>query len=313
MNYESDIELSVVVPILNEEGNLQELYRRLKNVLENELHVTYEIIFVDDGSQDNSWSIVEGLHRQNTWVKGIKFSRNFGHQYALKAGLDNSGGMAVVSMDGDLQHPPELIGKLYTIWKEGYDVVTTVKRETKGISSSKQAAISMGYWLVNLIADIEIEKGAADFRLLDRKVVNEIAKMNEGQLFLRGIVNWIGYKATSIDYVADERFSGEVKYTLRNLTSLAVSGMMSFSAAPVRFSIYLGFVISIISFVYAIYIVIARLIRGAVIPGWTTTTFLILFLGGIIIIILGLIGEYIARIYEEVKQRPKYIIDKRVW
>lgn len=312
MNNHNVIELSVVVPILNEAGNLEELYRRLRNVLEKKLQVTYEIIFVDDGSNDDSWRIVEDFSRQKCRVKGLKFSRNFGHQHALKAGLDNSLGRAVVSIDGDLQQPPELIEELYAKWREGYKVVNTVRNETKGISFSKRLTSNIFYWGINRITDTNIEKGAADFRLLDREVVEQITRMKEGQLFLRGLINWLGYRSTTIEYVADERFSGETKYSLGRMLFFAVAAVMSFSVAPLRVAIVVGFLISLMSFVYAVYVIVAKLVGAVPVPGWTTTTFVVLFIGGFILVILGFIGEYIAKIYEEVRRRPTYIIDRRV-
>lgn len=312
MSNQSQVDISVVIPILNEEGNLTELFGRLRRVLRDELKILYEVIFVDDGSEDNSWGIIEELHMEHRNVKGIKLSRNFGHQYAIKAGLDNSIGKVVVSIDGDLQHPPELITSLYSKWKEGYAVVYTIREETKGLSRIKKSVVTFGYWIINMIADVRIDRGAADFRLLDRKVVNDIVSLTEKQLFLRGLVNWFGYRATSIKYVADERYSGAAKYSLRKSLGLGIAGIMSFSAAPLRLSIFLGFLISVSSFAYGIYIVLVRFIGGTSVPGWTTTTFAILSIGGMILMILGIIGEYIAKIYEEVKQRPNYIVEKQL-
>lgn len=304
-------ELSVVIPVHNEGSNLKELYKRLKNVLEDKLQITYEIIFVEGGSEDDSWNIIEDMHKQNKNVKGIKFSRRFGHQHALKAGLDYSNGKAVVSIDGDLQQPPEMIGEFYYEWKKGYDIIYALRKDTKGVSLWKKATSRIFYSFLNLISDIKIEKGSSDFRLLDRKVVNELKKFSECQLFLRGIIKWVGYKSTSIYYVAEKRYSGKTKYTLRRMLHFAVDGVMSFSIRPLRLATILGVFISILSCIYIMYALFVRFIVKTVVPGWTSILISILFLGGIQLLSLGILGEYIGKLFLEAKRRQYYIVEKK--
>jgi dolichol-phosphate mannosyltransferase len=301
--------ISIVIPIYNEEDNIRELYNRLVKIL-SELKVSYEIIFSDDGSKDNSWSIIEGLHAQDSHVRGIKLSRNFGHQYALKAGLDYSRGEAVVSLDGDLQQPPEMIKDFYLRWKEGFDIVYALRVNTKGVSFWKEFNAKAFYSFLNLISDIRIERGASDFRLLDIKVINEIKNINENQLFLRGIVSWLGFKSISLPYIANERHSGRTKYSVRKMLRLAIDGIMSFSIRPLRIATVLGVLISSVSFLYIFYALYQRIILNLALPGWTSILISVLFLGGAQLLSIGLLGEYIGKLFMESKKRRSYVIDK---
>jgi dolichol-phosphate mannosyltransferase len=303
-------EVSIVIPVYNEENNLAELYKQLKFVLETKLKVTYEIIFVDDGSKDSSWNIIVDLYSQNNNVKGIKLSRNFGHQQALKAGLDYSIGKAVISMDSDLQHPPEIIEKFYEEWKKGYDIVCATRKDTEGISLLKKVSSRFFYTVMNFLSDTKIEEGSSDFRLLDRKVVDEVKKFSETHLFLRGIISWIGYKSTAVEYLASQRYSGKSKYTIKKMVHFALDGIMSFSIRPLRLAMACGFFISIFSFLYILYALISKFVLKTTLAGWTSILISVLFLGGIQLLSIGILGEYLGKLFIESKKRRNYIIEK---
>jgi len=303
-------EVSVAIPVYNEENNLAELYKQLKIVLGTKLKVTYEIIFVDDGSEDSSWNVIVDLCSQNKNVKGIKLSRNFGHQQALKAGLDYSIGKAVISMDSDLQHPPEIIEKLYEEWEKGYDIVCAIRKDTKGIGLLKKVSSKFFYTFMNFLSDTKIEEGSSDFRLLDRKVVDEVKKFSETHLFLRGIISWIGHKSTAVEYLASQRYSGKSKYTIKKMLHFALDGIMSFSIRPLRVAMACGFFISVFSFLYILYALISKFVLKTTLAGWTSILISVLFLGGIQLLSIGILGEYLGKLFIESKKRKNYIIEK---
>jgi dolichol-phosphate mannosyltransferase len=303
-------EVSVAIPVYNEENNLAELYKQLKFVLETKLKVTYEIIFVDDGSEDSSWNVIVDLCSQNKNVKGIKLSRNFGHQQALKAGLDYSIGKAVISMDSDLQHPPEIIEKFYEEWEKGYDIVCAIRKDTKGIGLLKKVSSKFFYTFMNFLSDTKIEEGSSDFRLLDRKVVDEVKKFSETHLFLRGIISWIGHKSTAVEYLASQRYSGKSKYTIKKMLHFALDGIMSFSIRPLRVAMACGFFISVFSFLYILYALISKFVLKTTLAGWTSILISVLFLGGIQLLSIGILGEYLGKLFIESKKRRNYIIEK---
>jgi len=304
-------ELSIVVPVYNEEESLPEFHRRLTQVLKT-LNLTYEILFVDDGSSDQTAQLIASLNSSDRRVKGISFSRNFGHMAALSAGLDLAGGRAVITMDGDLQHPPELIPALVAKWKGGAEIVNTLRKDTKGAGFFKKTSASFFYWLINRIARINLPASAADYRLLDRKVIDTFKQLHERARFLRGLISWVGYRQVFIDYTADLRFAGKSKYSIGKMFSFAMDGIISFSAFPLRLSTYLGLLTAFISFLYILYAVYIRLFTAGAIEGWASVLVAVLFIGGIQLIFLGVIGEYLSRVYEEAKQRPLYIIARKV-
>lgn len=304
----SSIEVSVVIPVYNEKQNLSELYQRLSKVLKS-TGKKYEIIFINDGSTDNTSECIEQICKEDSSVKLIELSRNFGHMIALTAGLDFAKGHCICTMDGDLQHPPELIPELIKLWEQGYEIVNTIREDTPDISLFKRKSSQLFYWIIGKISSTEITTNAADFRLLDKKVVESLKNMREHARFLRGLVGWLGFKKTHIRFKADPRFAGKPKYSLRRMVSFAIKGIVSFSVIPLRFATLMGFLVSVISFLYATYAIYLRLfLKDAVIRGWTSVLASILFLGGIQLIAIGILGEYIAKIYEEVKKRPLYII-----
>jgi glycosyltransferase involved in cell wall biosynthesis len=305
-------QISIVVPLCNEEGNIAELYSRLNEELGKTSYPDYEIIFVDDGSSDRSWDIISELSRKDDRVRGFRFSKNFGHQYALKAGLDLSHGEAVISMDADLQHPPEMIHTFLKEWKNGYHIVQALHKKTEDVGFFKELTSRLYYFILNAISDFEIMPGASDFRLMDRAVVDEIKEMNESYLFIRSIVSWIGFNKIHVEYQASKRFSGETKYSLNKMARFAIDGIVSFCIKPLRIAIFFGCTISLLAFIYILYAMIAHFILKITLPGWTSLLISILFIGGIQLISIGILGEYLGRLFIQSKNRKNYIISDRV-
>lgn len=303
--------VSIAIPVYNEAENIAVLYDHLKLVLEK-LPFTFEIIFVDDGSSDGTYVAIQKLQAQDRRVKAISFSRNFGHQAALTAGLQYATGDAVITMDGDLQHPPSLIPEMIDRWQEGFEIVSTIRNETAGVSRLKLATAKWFYRLINWIGNISLPPNSSDFRLLARPVVDELNRLGERALFLRGLVQWIGFRQTSIQYDAFERFAGKTKYTWRAMIRLAADGITSFSNFPLILSMYLGSVVSTLSFLYALFVIYQKLFTNDLIQGWATLLAAILFLGGIQLITIGIVGIYLGKLFTEVKKRPRFVIRQRI-
>lgn len=303
--------LSIVIPTYCEEENVPKLYEELLHVL-IPIGITWEIIFVDDGSTDNTWKNVVALHGKDARVKGLRLSRNFGHQYALFAGLSNASGRMVITMDGDLQHPPSLIPQLLNEWNKGSKIVHTVRIDHEGISNLKKFTAWAFYRFFSFLGGVELSQGMADFRLLDRQVVNELLRLKEGNLFIRGLVHWIGYPASKISFQCRERFSGRTKYSLKKMIKFALTGITAFSIVPLRLAILLGLITSLVAFGELAYALWAKFFTDTTVPGWTSAVAIVSFLFGILFILLGVIGEYIGKILDEVRQRPRYIIHENV-
>lgn len=301
---------SVVIPVFDEEENLQSLYQRLSKVLKA-LFENYEIIFVDDGSSDDSLKVIKKLREADGRIKVISFSRNFGHQIAITAGIDYTSGGVVVVMDADLQDSPEVIPRLVEKWKEGYDTVYAI-RESRKDSVFKRAIAFVFYRLLQRMSDIDIPVDAGDFRLMSRRVVDILKAMRERNRFVRGLVRWAGFRQSSIRYARDRRYTGKSKYTLWKLARLAFDGVTSFSRFPLRVATYLGLLVSLVSFLYTAKIIIDTLLFGRTVPGWTSLMAAILFLGGIQLVVIGIVGGYIGRVYLEVQQRPLYLIKEEI-
>ena len=299
--------ISIVAPVFNEEPSIAEFYRRLDDVISN-LNYSFEIIFVDDGSRDKSLQVLREIIQKDNRVKFLSFSRNFGHQIAITAGMKNAQGDAVIVMDGDLQHPPELIPRLITKWEEGFEIVSTIRKDVKNIRLFKKMTAALFYKLINRISDTEVKENAADFRLLDRKVVNTFKRLNERGMFVRGLVGWLGYNQTHVEFVADVRFAGETKYSVTKMIKFALDGIMAFSSFPLRVATHLGVLAILVPLPYTLWAVYARLFTEQAVPGWASILVAIIFLGGVQLITIGIIGQYIARIYDEVKGRPLYIV-----
>jgi len=307
MDPKKTVTVSIVIPCYNEEGNIIELYKRVKSVL-NEKQV--EFIFIDDNSSDSTLSIIETLSDKDTAVKYISFSRNFGHQSALKAGLESASGDCVITMDADLQHPPEILKSLLVKWEEGFDIVYTIRKDDF-INPLKRLSSTLFYKISNYLSDVQLKNGAADFRLLDKNIVDVLVRdISEYHLFYRGLVSWVGFNQVAVAYNSDKRFTGKTKYSLRKMLSFAATGITSFSVKPLRYAVILGVFISFITVVYSIYILYVSIFTDKTIAGWTSVILSVLFIGGVNMILLGIIGEYIGKIFMQSKNRPHYLIKK---
>lgn len=305
--------ISVVVPMYFEEAVASECYKRLKEVFSNLENYEYEFIFVDDGSRDQTLSILEKFAIVDKNVKVISFSRNFGHQAAVGAGLKASSGDAVVIIDADLQDPPELIPQMIELWENGNDVIYAKRKAREGETKFKLFTAKMFYRILNDLSDISIPKDTGDFRLADRKVVDVINSLPEHDKFLRGLFSWVGFKQTPIEYERKERFAGETKYPLNKMVKLAKDGIFSFSTKPLKFVTKLGIISIVISILILIYSLLSYIFNwNNLTAGWTSIMVTITFFAGIQLVSLGMIAEYIGRIYEESKDRPSYIISKKI-
>jgi dolichol-phosphate mannosyltransferase len=305
-----DVLCSVVVPMYNEEEVLHETYRRLTEVMKNS-GVSYEIVFVNDGSRDKTYSMLNEICDKDKRVKLLDFSRNFGHQIAITAGMDHSIGQCVVVIDGDLQDPPELIPEMIKKWKEGYDVVYGKRISRKGESFFKKLTATVFYRFLKSMTDVNIPVDTGDFRLIDRRVCEALKHVNEKNRYVRGLVSWLGFKQTAVEFEREERFAGETKYPLKKMFKLAFDGITSFSYKPLKLATYLGTFISLASFLYLFFIIIQRIFFPETLqPGWASILAVSLFFNGITLLMLGIIGEYVGRIYDEAKGRPLYLIRK---
>jgi len=302
--------ISVVVPFFNEEGNVAEMLRRTAEVLERATLARgddYEIVAVNDGSRDRTLETLRAVQREQPRLVVVDLSRNFGHQIAATAGMETARGDAVILMDGDLQDPPELIERFLDKWREGYDVVYATRRARRGESGFKLLTARLFYRLIRRMTNVEIPVDTGDFRLMSRRVVDALGQTRERHRFLRGLVSWVGFKQTGIEYDRDARYSGRTKYPLSKMLRFAFDGITSFSEIPLRFATYTGFVVSAFAFVYTA-IVIALKFMGLNEPGYTSMMVAILFLGGVQLIGIGILGEYVGRIYDQIKGRPLYLV-----
>ena len=302
----SDPKISVIVPVFNEEMNIMPLMQRLMKVLER--YISREIVFVDDGSTDGTLNILRTISRQYPFTRYISFSRNFGHQSALRAGLMQADGDCVVSLDADLQHPPEVIPEMISRWQEGYEIVLATRSGSEALPFLKKISSRLYYRILNSLSDIHFDEGTADFRLLDRKVVMVLRQLPEQNLFLRGIVNWVGFRKYTITYEQGERAEGASKYSIHKMIQLGMQGITAFSVRPLRLATFAGLIIAGLAMIYAIYALFMYLFTDRTIAGWTSLILSILFLGGIQMFLLGIIGEYLGRLFIDTKRRPDYII-----
>ncbi|NTU27978.1 glycosyltransferase family 2 protein [Bacillus tequilensis] len=303
------IQYSVVVPVYNEELVIHETYQRLKEVMD-QTKENYELLFVNDGSEDRSFEILREHSLIDPRVKIIDFSRNFGHQIAITAGMDYAQGNAIVVIDADLQDPPELILNMIEKWKEGYEVVYAVRIKRKGETVFKKQTAAMFYRLLSSMTDIDIPIDTGDFRLMDRKVCDEMKRLKEKNPFVRGLVSWVGFKQTAVEYVRDERLAGETKYPLKKMLKLSMDGITTFSHKPLKLASYAGVFMSGAGFLYMFIVLYLKLFTDSTITGWSSLIVIQLLFSGIVLLILGMIGEYIGRIYDEAKDRPLYIVQK---
>jgi len=298
---------SIIIPVYNEESTLIELSRRLINVI-NTLDGPAEVILVDDGSCDGSYNIMSEIHENDSRFKIVQLSRNFGHQIAITTGIDLSSGDAVIIMDADLQDPPEVLHEMCANWRKGYDIVYAAREERIGESWFKKKTAELFYRIFRKLSDIDTPLNVGDFRLIDRKVVRVFRTVREKNRYVRGIFCWLGFKSTAVKYKRDKRFSGFTKYPLRKMIKFALDGIISFSNIPLRCVLYLGLAFSALAFLYALYLIITKSLGFQTVTGWASIVLLILTLGGIQLVVIGIIGEYIARMYDEIKDRPLYIL-----
>ncbi len=305
--------ISVVVPMYYEEEVAEECYKRVTKVLKSINNYTYEIIFVNDGSKDKTLTILEGIAENDKNVKVISFSRNFGHQCAVTAGIKFVTGDAIIIIDADLQDPPELIPDMLKLWEEGNEVIYAKRKTREGESRFKLFTAKMFYKALNALSDVEIPKDTGDFRLVDRKVVDTINNMPEHNKFLRGLFSWVGYKQIPFEYERKERFAGKTKYPLKKMIKLASDGIISFSSKPLKIVGGIGILTILISIILLLYSIVSYIFKlNNLTPGWTSIMVAITFFSGVQLLSIWIMAEYIARIYDESKQRPQYIIDKKI-
>lgn len=304
---QSAVKYSIIVPMFNEEEVIEFTYDRLKQVMDG-TEEPYELIFVNDGSHDRTVELITMICNFDPSVRLINFSRNFGHQIAISAGMDYAQGEAIVVIDADLQDPPEVILEMIAKWKEGYEVVYGKRLKRKGETLFKKVTAKIFYRMMRMMTNVDIPVDTGDFRLIDRKVCDVLRGLKEKNRFVRGLVSWIGFRQTMVEYEREERFAGETKYPLKKMISFAVDGITSFSHKPLKIATYVGFTLSIGSFLYLIVVIFQKLFTGSTVAGWASIVAVNLLFNGIILMLLGLIGEYIGRIYDESKNRPLYIV-----
>lgn len=303
--------ISIVVPVYNEQDNLKEFHKRITAIM-NDTGYDYNLVFVDDGSKDSSAFILKQLVEEDKHVEAYLLSRNYGHQMALTCGLDNADGDAVITMDGDLQHPPELLPELIRLWEEGSEIVMTKRLATEDAGFLKNITSSCYYKLINIMSKVEITPGGSDFRLMDKKAVEAFRLYRERARFIRGMVSTLGFNVSVVEFVAPPRFAGHSKFNLHKMLHFALDGITAFSNLPLRWAFYLGLFFGLCSLLLLGHVFYVKFISDDAVPGWATTTVSILFLGGIQLVGIGILGEYIGRIFEEIKHRPLYLVSKHL-
>jgi glycosyltransferase involved in cell wall biosynthesis len=301
--------IAIVIPSYNEATNIDVLIQALNKSIEN-LNYNFKFIFVDDGSSDETIAVLKEKSKVHQHIYYLELSRNFGHQNALKAGIDlvKNDVDAIISMDGDMQHPPKIIPNLIEKWEEGFEVVYTIREEDKKLGYIKNKTSNLFYGLMNKLSDIKFEPGTADFRLIDKKVAQVFSDFKENELFIRGIINWVGFKQFAIHYEPNERYSGKSKYTVGKMMRFAVQGITSFSTKPLSMAIILGISLSVMAFIFYIAYVLYSVYYGHVISGWASVITTVVFFGGLNLVVLGIIGVYIGKLFMQSKGRPNYLI-----
>lgn len=304
------VHISCVVPVYNEEANIDAFINQLQTTLQDLTH-EYEIIIVDDGSRDNTLAVANQLTKNNH-IKLLGLSRNFGKEVALTAGIEHSSGDVVILMDADFQHPTAILPTFLEYWAQGYDMVYGLRKDRESESYLKRNLTRMFYWLMQRITSIDIPNNAGDFRLMDKKVIVALKQFPERTRFMKGLYAWVGYNKIGVPFEVQDRAAGKSSWGFTRLAELAITGITSFSTVPLRVWGFIGFIISLVALIYAIYVVTVTLIYGADLPGFPTLAVAIMFLGGVQLLSIGILGEYIARIFTEVKQRPKYLLQMKV-
>ena len=305
--------LTVVVPAYNESSGLREFHARLAAVFDKfGPDLTGDVLYVDDGSRDDTWDVIRSLHASDPRAAGLKLSRNFGKEHAMTAGIDHTDADAIVMIDADLQDPPELIPEFVKKWREGFDVVYGTRSSRAGESAAKKITATAFYRVMERLSSTPVPRDTGDFRLMDRRAVQALGQLRERQRFMKGLVAWVGYKQTSIEYERDARFAGTSKFNYWRLWNFAIEGITSFSGAPLKVATYVGVLTAMFAFLFGIYVLVKALLFGDAVRGYPTLMLVILFLGGVQLIALGMIGEYLGRLYLEAKQRPLYLVDEFV-
>ena len=301
---------TIIIPVKNEEKNIPILIQKIQ---EQKIDYEYEILFINDGSTDNTWKVIKNINYENNKIKGISFSKNFGHQIALSAGIDNCNSDFLIMMDGDLQHPPKYINQMIEEYEKGHDVVQMVKLNQGKRSIIQKISSSLFYFIFSKISNINISSNVSDFRLISKKVIDVLKNIKEKERFIRGLVSWIGFNYVEISYNVEDRKFGFSKYNIFALSKLASFGIFGFSTFPLRLSLYIGYFFAFFSFFYGFFAIIKRFVSPESIPvGYTDLIVFITFIGGLILIFLGILGAYLSKIFEEVRNRPTYIIDEKL-
>lgn len=300
--------LSVVVPLFNEQDNIDLLVSRLTDSL-SEIGLSYEIVLVDDGSKDDTWDNIQTACVRHPFIRAVRFSRNFGHQHAIFAGLKAAKGQAIVSMDGDLQHPPEVIGSLVREWESGYKIVNTIREDQEVAGPIKRLCSKTFYKIFSILSDVSLQKGSSDFRLIDRQVRDEIISFADMDVFLRGAIQWVGFDVKDVTFTAEARHQGTTKFTFGRMNRLATGAIISYSTVPLKIGVWLGGVTSFLSFCELGYIFYIHT-KGVTVPGWASTIGITSLLFGVLFFNIGIIGIYLARIHESLQGRPPYIVSE---
>ena len=302
---------SIVVPAYNEQEVIGEAYKRLTNVMKS-MDGPYELIFVNDGSRDMTAQLIAGFCKEDPCVRLLDFARNFGHMPAITAGMEHARGDAIIVIDADMQDPPEIFPDMAALWRQGYDVVYGKRKQRKGETFFKRFTSKVFYRMLCWFTSSDFPLDTGEFRLIDRKVCDAVNRMKEKKRYIRGMVSWVGFRQIGLEYTREKRFAGKTKYPLKKMIALAMDAIMSFSYKPLKLAATIGFFISFLSFIYMVFILYQRLFTDTTVTGWASTVGLILFTQGIVLMILGIIGNYIGRIYEEIKDRPIYIIREEI-
>jgi dolichol-phosphate mannosyltransferase len=301
--------LSIVIPVFNESEVIHASYERMRKVLSSLDRFLYEIVFVDDGSKDDSYQKLVQLAHRDPNVRLVKFSRNFGHQTAITAGIDMARGDAVVVIDADLQDPPEVIRAFIAKWEQGYDVVYGIREKREGETKLKLMTATLFYRILRTLVKIDIPVDTGDFRLMSRRAVEKFKQLREKDRFVRGLVSWVGFRQTGVYYARDKRHAGTTKYPFRKMLKFALDGITSFSSTPLKLATWMGYLASLLGFLYACSVFIQKAL-GYTVQGWATIMIGILFIGGVQLICIGIMGEYVGRIFDEIKQRPLYVVEE---
>jgi len=305
--------VTLIIPVYCEEEVIEECYKRIKSVMNSLTNYGYELIFINDGSTDNTLNILKNIVTQDKRVRIINFSRNFGHQVAITAGLDKADSDAAIIIDADLQDPPELIPAMIKKWEEGNKIVYAKRVTRKGEKKFKLWSASIFYWVLKKLTDIKIPLNTGDFRLVDNRVVRELRKIKEKNRFVRGLSSWVGFQQVGIEYERDKRFAGKTKYPIKKMMKFALDGILSFSQKPLKIALNIGFISIFLGFAMIIYVFIGKIFFPAItMSGWASILIAVVFFGGIQLFTIGIIGEYIGRIYDETKNRPLYIIEEEI-